>query len=122
MDNKTIFIAVILILIIFVIMRMRKKQVDNYKNKKPYRNKKNKNRSSSNNKDEIDILAKELYDEFHELFMDEEVIDEDDLQEIDDRLDDVILIEFTQLYNSKDHYKIKIRDYGKILKKHLNDE
>ena len=125
MEFKYKILAVIIVLVILYIAKLindKNTKTDNFKNnkrKKPYR----KNTKKSNNvQDDMDTLADELYTEFHELFMEEDTIDEDDLMEFDERLDDVILIEFTQLYNNKEHSKIKTRDYKKILKKNLNND
>ena len=125
MDLKYKIVAVIVVLIILYIIKLRNDKngkTDNFKNskrKKPYR--KNTKKSDSG-QDDMDVLADELYAEFHESFMEEDTIEEDDLMEFDERLDDIILIEFTQLYNNKDHSKIKTRDYKKILKKNLNND
>ena len=121
MVDGRIIIAFVILLLVFICIKMRKKYSDNFKNtKKPYKNKKKRMSKNGQGGDDLDGIATKVYEEFHELFMEEEEIDEDDLQEIDDRIDDIILIEFTQLYNNKDHEKIKVRDYKKILKKNLN--
>lgn len=121
MDIKYKIIGVLILLFIFFIYKSRQKidlfsSGSNIKRKRTKKNKKNKQ-----DDDEFNEISEELYEEIHEQIVDGEEIDIDDLEEIDDRIDSVILLSIEQLYSDKDHSKIKVKDYKKILKKNLND-
>lgn len=118
MEDKYKLYAIIIIIIIIIIYKYKKQKKENLEKKssKPYKKKVN---NAENDEDNIELLSKKLYKHVHELFMDDEDIDEDDLKEINENFDEILLMNLKQLYENKDPEKIKPRDYKKLIKKNL---